>query len=178
MNHMLMKITTVIAASMLLPLFNLTPANAILGLSKCEKVKKEVNSIEKKYFNNFKKVLGEYYKNPSMFSSGSEIFILLDESIPVIDRIKSENHIFKIWKIGTNNPKCFTNTQELRIKEMKTESASNYITYTRQTKYNNAQDCKNLFQSLTINKEKEKQCNLGLVNVLIYNQEYKSIYTY
>ena len=38
---------------------------------------------------------------------------------------------------------------------MKTESASSYICYTRQTKYNNVQDCKNLFQSLTINKKKE-----------------------
>jgi len=159
---------------------NASPANAILGLGKCEKIKKEVGTIEKKYFDSFNKIRGNNYNNNITVESDTEIFILLDSSIPIIDSINQENHIFKIWKIGTNNPKCFTNTQKLQIKKMSTETARDYVSYANQNKYDNSEKCKNQFKSFNYEsfEKKLKKCELGTVKVLNYTQEYKSIYSY
>jgi hypothetical protein len=34
-----------------------------------------------------------------------------------MEKFLASNHLSDIWKLGTNNPKCFTNTQKIRLKE-------------------------------------------------------------
>jgi hypothetical protein len=34
-----------------------------------------------------------------------------------MEKFLASNHLSDIWKLGTNNPKCFTNTQKMRLKD-------------------------------------------------------------
>ena len=84
------------------------PSHAIFGLSKCEKAWKQVNTQES---------LVTYFQRT--YPKGNEL------TIPVgsLGELKVESvfsAISEIWKVGTNYPKCFSNTQKLIIKQMKT----------------------------------------------------------
>lgn len=83
------------------------PAHAIFGLSKCEKFWKQVKTQESKvtYFQSLYSQ-GEVYISSQEFSKADRVFSSLSE----------------IWKIGTNNPKCLSNSQKIAIKEMRSQA--------------------------------------------------------
>ena len=82
------------------------PAHAIFGLSKCEKFWKQVKIQESKV---------TYFQ--SLYSQG-EVWISSQE-LPKVDRVYSS--LNEIWKVGTNNPKCLSNSQKIAIKEMRSK---------------------------------------------------------
>ena len=82
-------------------------SQAIFGLSKCEKFWKQVKIQESKV---------TYFQ--SLYSQG-EVWISSQE-FPKVDRVYSS--LSEIWKIGTNNPKCLSNTQKIAIKEMRSQA--------------------------------------------------------
>ena len=88
------------------------PANAIFGLSKCEKVKKGITATETKLNNNIS------YLNANI---GKPIggFALTHDKI--------DANIQSIWKTGFNNPTCFTNSQKLQIKKLKNTSSHSFV---------------------------------------------------
>lgn len=86
------------------------PANAIFGLSKCEKVQKQVISIEKDINSKL-----DYLKDfEGKVLRGKPLSVYMS----VNNHVTYSKFKDKLWKIGYNNPKCFTNTQKLLIKKL------------------------------------------------------------
>ncbi len=80
------------------------PAHAIFGLSKCEKIKTEIQTLENKLNSNQQK--WAKYQNsvlPASIESKYGVYITNDTNLR------------SIWKLAYNNPKCFTRTQTLQI---------------------------------------------------------------
>jgi hypothetical protein len=90
---------------------SLTPANAIFGLSKCEKVKKQILAYEK-----IEKPLVKDWQN----YAGDWIFSYSIESQLRIQQrwVNLVNLEVKIYALEINNPKCFTNSQKIYIKNV------------------------------------------------------------
>ena len=90
---------------------SMAPANAILGLSKCEKVKKQILSYERQ-----EKLLAQKWvpANGQLHSrftlQQNKVFFNLHKSI-----VKLE---VKMYTLEKNNPKCFTITQNEYIKKV------------------------------------------------------------
>ena len=99
-----------------------TSANAILGLGKCDKVKKEMlkrESVISKSINLLTKYAGTSF--PISSSTGN----LIDKTFWT-----EERELQAAWKLGTNNPKCFTNTQNLVIADKAQWRANSYVVVT------------------------------------------------
>jgi len=80
------------------------PAQAVFGLSGCEKVKKKVLSLESEL-------------NTQLIYWNGKISKKADPKlIPKIEAFESANLVGEIWKLQYNNPKCFTRTQNIEIK--------------------------------------------------------------
>jgi hypothetical protein len=152
----------------------MAPANAILGLSQCEKVHKEVKAIEKKFFSDYKGIrtnLVQGYQSvtPALTSS----------SVVLIATIRTNDPIPKIWKIGFNNPKCFSNTQILQIKTMKNKTISNYFDYMPEIIYSPSAKCVKLYKNgKKYDQSTSELCITSRVQKWMPIAEYKSIYSY
>lgn len=158
-----------------------SPAQAIFGLSTCEKVKKQMTALEVK-------ILGLYdlqgtrwtYKN---YGEESEVWSPNKVSEKAIRDFLRKDLINEVWKLGTNNPKCFTTTQNLQIKKYTNKHASDYFYLGEITKYSQVGICdkllnKNPWQlSLNDNKQKAK-CSIEVLPTASFKLEYKSIYNY
>jgi len=121
---------------------SLTPAYAIFGLGQCEKVKKQVLPLE----NLMGKVQGSlgYAYEQVYFKEEQKIWEPTPESVKIYNQIIKNDPIAQIWKLGTNNPKCFTNTQKIQIKSMKNSSYKYYFSYpVKVAKYKNTGQCLN-----------------------------------
>ena len=169
---------------LLLSVVPASPSNAIFGLSKCERVKKQVIKLEEAFSQDIGNLYGDYYLNPiKNFSGTKKIFILEKDSSNAINRITSENKVYKIWKLAYNNPKCFTRTQEIQIGELRKISASNFVSQSLENIYSNEGKCKKLMASWLLLSEngydsRERKCFIRSANILINNYSYKSIYKY
>jgi hypothetical protein len=99
-----------------------TSANAILGLGKCDKVKKEMlkrESVILKSINLLTKYVG------TSFPISSSTGYLIDKTFWT-----EERELQAAWKLGTNNPKCFTNTQNMVIADKAQWRANSYVVVT------------------------------------------------
>jgi hypothetical protein len=153
---------------------SMAPASAILGLSKCEKVHKEVKTIEKKFLSDYRGIRAN-----AVDDDGTSVLALTPASILLIATIRTNDPIPKIWKIGFNNPKCFTNTQNLQIKSMKNKTISNYFDYTPWNTYSSSAKCKNLYANgRRFDESTSKMCISSRIQKWIPIMEYKSIYSY
>ena len=124
----------------------MAPANAIFGMSKCEKVKKEMLTLEKQILDvrNYK---GYTYKQV-VFRVESEIWEPTAKAVKMYKQVMANDPIPRIWKLATNNPKCFTNTQNMHIVKLKNSTYQNYFTYPVSVdKYSNTGECKNLLEN-------------------------------
>lgn len=88
-----------------------TPANAILGLSQCEKVKKQIlayENQEKPLAQKWAPASGQLHSRFSL--AQNQIFYSLHKSIVNLE--------VKMYTLEKNNPKCFTITQNEYIKKV------------------------------------------------------------
>jgi len=168
-------ISLCLVLSMTVPLS--APAQAIFGLSGCEKAKKEISPLESKMIKYINGVRGDYYTN-NISGYDQKLFILTKQSISNIDRFQKEDLIPQIWKVAFNNPKCFTNTQKLRITELRKLLTPRFISYYVVDKYINSNYCKGADSYIHPQQKKMKDCFLESVTVLGNYSEYKSIYSY
>jgi hypothetical protein len=153
---------------------SMPPASAVLGLSKCEKVHKEVKAIEKKFLSDYRSIRAN-----AVDDEGTSVLALTSESIVLIATIRTNDPIPKIWKIGFNNPKCFTNTQNLQIKSMKDKTISNYFDYTSWNTYSSSAKCKKLYANgKKYDQTTSKMCITSRIQKWLPIAEYKSIYSY
>ena len=153
---------------------SMAPASAVFGLSKCEKVHKEVKAIEKKFLSDYRSIRAN-----AVDDDGTSVLALTSESIITIATIRTNDPIPKIWKIGFNNPKCFTNTQNLQIKSMKNKTISNYFDYTPWNTYSSSTKCKNLYANgKKYDQSTSKICITSRVQKWLPIAEYKSVYSY
>lgn len=170
----------------------MAPANAIFGLSKCEKVKNEILVLEKQIKDVPLKALGTTYEQV-YFKSKRTIWQPTPETVILMKKVISNDPIPKIWKLATNNPKCFSNTQKMRVKEMKNTSYQQYFAFPiREEKYRNTGECKFLMENnnferrdprdiLTPSKKTQnikEKCSLGFVETAYFYTTYESIYNY
>ena len=125
---------------------SISPANAVFGLSKCEKVKKEMLTLEKQILD-VRNYQGYTYKQV-VFRSEKEIWEPTAKSIKMYKQVMANDPIPKIWKLATNNPKCFTNTQNMYIVKLKNLTYQDYFTYPISVdKYSNTGECKKLMEN-------------------------------
>lgn len=171
---------------------SMAPANAIFGLSKCEKVKNEILVLEKQIKDVPLKALGTTYEQV-YFKRKVNIWEPTPETIKMMKKVINNDPIPKIWKLATNNPKCFTNTQKMRIKEMKNLSYQEYFAFPIHTeKYKNSGECKFLMENnnwerrdsrdvLTPSKKTQsikEKCFLTFAESAAFYTAYESIYNY
>lgn len=152
----------------------LAPANAIFGLSKCEKVKKEMKTIENALFTDYKRIRAYPVKD-----SEDYVLELTPQSLKLIEKIKNNDPIPKVWKLGLNNPKCFTNTQNIQIKTLQNKSIKDYFDWTVASVFSSSAKCKSLYANGKKYDQKTFDlCYKSNINKWAPIQEYKSIYSY
>jgi hypothetical protein len=171
------RLSATLVLLMLFSLSSTVPANAIFGLSKCEKVKTEITTLETKMSKYLNEVLGQYHTN-NIEGYDTKFFVLTAGAVRNIDFLTKLNPVPTIWKVSYNNPKCFTNTQKLRIKELERLTTANFASYGTRQKYTYSEYCKGADRLFSPNKKKIKECFIADVKVLVNYMEYKSIYEY
>lgn len=106
----------------LLSLLPISESQALFGFSKCEKIKKEI-VIKEKNISNYIAYLRT--------NVGSHIVIYSKKGIRIFEASQSERkEIYEVWKIATNNPKCFTNTQQMAISDESKWLKKSYVVIT------------------------------------------------
>jgi hypothetical protein len=172
-RSMRIKIASAIVAMSLLAstMASVAPANAIFGLSKCEKVHKEMKSIENRFLADSKKIRAYPIKDGTV-----DVLVLTPKSVNLIQQIVNDDPIPRIWKIGFNNPKCFTNTQNIQIKNIGNGVVTNYFYF--EPFYSTSSKCTALRIGLIKDKKAEESCSKPRVQVWRPVKEYKSIYSY
>lgn len=162
---------------MLFSLSSTVPAKAIFGWSKCEKVKAEITNLETKMSKYLNNVRGDYYTN-NIRGFDEKIFVLSTNGVKNVDLLAKLNPIPTIWKVSYNNPKCFSNTQQLRIKELESLSTANLASYRTEKTYTYSKYCEGAGSWVFPNKKKVAECFISDVKVIVNYMEYKSIYKY
>ena len=112
----------------------MTPANAILGLSKCEKVKKQVLSLETNI------------NNQSIYWNGKKSQRADLKLIPQLEAYDSANMVGELWKLQYNNPKCFTRTQNIEIKARQNLKTGNFVSWYVKNIRKNTKKCQSVEQ--------------------------------
>ncbi len=166
-----------IAASFLvfgLMALSITPANAVFGLSKCEKVHKEMKSIEGKFLADYKKI-----RAYAVDDNGTSVLSLSKASVAIIEKLKNQDPIPKIWKLAFNNPSCFSNSQNIQVKNLSNKTITNYFDWVSWQVYSSTPKCKSLYA----NGKKYDQATSGLCIKSTIQKwapvaEYRSIYSY
>ena len=156
---------------------SMAPASAIFGLSKCEKAKSQITSLENKMSKYLNNVRGDYYTN-NIRGFDEKIFVLTVSGVRNVDLLTKLDPIPTIWKVSYNNPKCFSNTQQLRIKELAKLTTLNIASYKIEPKYTYSKYCEGAGSWVFPNKKKVAECFIADVKVIASYMEYKTIYSY
>jgi hypothetical protein len=158
-------------------LFQLTPpANAIFGLSVCEKVKKQVLDYERK-INAAPKKYSTYVANlPGTFEKPS---VPLKFEKEFIDYRKF-NWVGELVKITYNNPKCFTRTQkvEINLRKKANWDSSDFLTWNKRPIGKKAKACRPDDVFFTYSLSEGDGCFLGWKLEIIAVSSIPSIYGY
>lgn len=185
------RVTLMGAMALTLLLGAMTPAHAILGLGKCEKVKKELLGLEKQFTDVHEKGLGYDYTQV-YFKTKKTIWEPDAASAKMFRSVINNDPIPKIWKLATNNPKCFTNTQNMQVKSMQNFTYQTYFSYpVYEDKYQNSGECKTLMERNDYTYDKKKffepsqktksiisKCKIGTIGTIKTTYLYKSLYEY
>jgi len=160
---------------------SMAPASAVFGLSKCEKVKKEVITLEKQYFEVRAKLRGNQYTY-KIYDNIFTFFIPTEKSVLMIDKLITNDPLPKIWKLGTNNPQCFTNTQNMQVLKMQKDTIGLYLNHDSRPKYRNYEPCRSLMSKYgkepMMDADTLKKCFIKYVRSVEPDITYKSIYKY
>jgi hypothetical protein len=176
-NCLMKRLSATIVLLMLFSLSSTVPAKAIFGLSKCEKVKSQISTLENKMSKYLNNVRGNDYTN-NIRGYDQEIFILTDAGVRNIDLLNKLDPIPTIWKVAYNNPKCFSNTQKLRIKDLKNLTTASVASHETVQKYTYSKYCDGAGSWVLPDKKKLAECFISDVKVIQNYLEYKSIYSY
>ncbi|CAB4977949.1 MAG: hypothetical protein F2925_00790 [Actinobacteria bacterium] len=171
------RISATLVLLMFFSLSSPVPANAIFGLSKCEKVKAQITNLETKMSKYLNNVRGDYYTN-NIRGFDEKIFVLSNNGVRNVDLLAKLNPIPTIWKVSYNNPKCFSNTQQLRIKELGSLNTANLASYKTEKTYTYSKYCEGAGGLFASNQKKITECFIADVKVIVNYMEYKSIYKY
>lgn len=109
-------------------LFQLTPpANAIFGLSTCEKVEKQILDYENRINAAARKYVIYVANVPGTFDK-PDVPLKFEKEFK---KYRKANWAGEIVKIAYNNPKCFTRTQRVEINLRKKEkwNSSSFLTW-------------------------------------------------
>lgn len=165
-----------------------TPSHAIFGLSTCEKVKKQILAQEKRITDLFTKSLGTNYEQVA-FKEKETLWEPTSNTLRMVEKVIANDPVSQIWKIATNNPKCFTNTQNMQIVMMKDQSIMTYIYYpASKRKYKNTGECKILMETTEREYYKffptkktvalDSKCAIKNITTINFDRNYQSIYLY
>lgn len=114
-----------------------TPAQAIFGLSTCEKVKKKVLSLESEI-------------NTQIIYWNGKVSRQADPKlISKLEAYDSANLVGELWKLQYNNPKCFTRTQNIEIKARKNLKTGDFVVWNVDTIRKNTKKCQSFGQAFT-----------------------------
>ena len=138
-----------------------TPAHAVFGLSACEKVKASVLDLE----NDLNKRLD--YLRPY------EGKVLSGWPQAEYNQASTLDFPNKLWKIGYNNPKCFTNTQKLLIKKLPTMGMEQVVWANAEHTFYKTGKCKDPLTRLL-----SPECIKSSIYTLQYAKSWPSLYTY
>jgi hypothetical protein len=121
---------------------SLTPAQAIFGLSKCEKVKKQVlawQKVEKPMIKDWQNYSGDWiaaYEGKSQLELQKKWINIVNLEV-------------KMYSLEINNSKCFTNSQNIYIKD----TYPNWKKHQQNNKfyptYNNADDGRGYYLAIS-----------------------------
>lgn len=150
------------------------PGHSIFGLSKCERTIKELKDIETKFYADFKGIRGTYHTQ-NIQGYDEKIFILMKESIKTIQINHKRDPIATIWKLSYNNKNCFTNTQKLRIKELKSLNTKNFLDMRESKQFMNLEECKGAGSIVFPRATDLKKCFIADVTIISTYKEYKSL---
>jgi hypothetical protein len=114
---------------------SMTPASAVFGLSKCEKVKKQVLSLESELNAQI-----NYWNRKISQQADPKL-------IPKLEAFDSANLVGELWKLQYNNPKCFTRTQNIEIKARKNLSTRNFVLWYVSNIRKNTKKCQSFEQA-------------------------------
>ncbi len=166
-----------------------TPSSAIFGLGACEKVKKEILALEKQVDNIYTKSMGTNYEQVA-FKQKETIWEPNPKTIKMMNQLVGNDPFPKIWKIATNNPKCFTNTQNMQVVKMKDIDYKNYFIYpATERKFKNTGECKSLMEKTERKYDNnfmptkatvalDAKCAIGNIVSISLRGKYNSIYNY
>ncbi len=99
-----------------------TSANAAVS---CNSVKSSILTIEKKILNEIK-----YFQSLPTDLDGNIIIELGSSDDARLKKFTKGTSLYGVWKLGTNNPKCFTNTQKIALKNPKFKVSESYLDWT------------------------------------------------
>lgn len=131
------KVICFVFFSLVFGLITSPSGNAVFGLSKCEKIKKDVLSKENQLSNEI-----------SFFSANKS----KDAAFSLKDKLTdfdSKNLVGQIWKLAYNNPKCFTRTQNLEIEKRKGWNTSTFVYWQVNTTNKKTSKCQDLWELLS-----------------------------
>ena len=164
-------------------------AHAIFGLGTCEKVSKQIMGHEKQITDVFTKGRGYNYEQV-VFKKKETVWEPTSATLRMVEKVIANDPVPQIWKLATNNPKCFTNTQNMQIVKMKDYTIKTYLYYpASHRKYKNTGECKILMEN---NERKfdgnweptakttsiDSKCAIKNAVTINFIQNYQSIYTY
>lgn len=142
-----------------------SPAQAIFGLSTCEKVKKQVLQYESK-INAVADYWNRYLKKE--VPSGLEDRLIF--------QVEKDKLIYELNKIQYNNPKCFTRTQNEWINQVRNRNISmkNLVQYVPNYINKSTPKCQDVFQKLSPSQE----CIASVKYKITIVYSWQSIYEY
>ena len=143
-----------------------TPAHAIFGLSTCEKVKKQVLSLEEK----INQTSNFWWKYKDKALPESLVTKFINQQNPQND------YVMKRTKIVYNNPKCFTRTQNEKISEFRKQGVNfnSIVVNTRKATVKNTKNCQDIWEQLSPSTECLIKWNYSIGTVYTLD----SIYSY
>lgn len=146
MKKLPLTLTLVMSLSFSCVSFN--SANAVFGLSKCEKFKKQIVKYEQQY----NLLTSELY--------GFKNQLLIDGKVRIsYDKLKQSNLIPQIWKLAYNNQNCLTNTQKDYLPILKNMSYLTFVDIDTGVYFKKSQFCKkgiNFLKSECVFSEDDK----------------------
>ena len=86
----------------------------------CTSIKSKIQVIEKKILAEMK-----FFQSLPQDKDGQGGILELTDNR--LSDFRKKTWLYDVWKLGTNNPKCFTNTQKIALKDTKFKDSYTYV---------------------------------------------------
>lgn len=98
----------------------LLPAQSANAAISCKSIKSKIQVIEKKISAEMK-----FFQSLPQDKDGQGGILELTDNR--LSDFRKMTWLSDVWKLGTNNPKCFTNTQKIALKDSKFKDSYSYV---------------------------------------------------